>query len=179
MSLSPMLFDESNLLNSKNLDINLLHDSLYKSVESSPSITQLQDYFKNLHAAIKEHESSVKYDKNEFQANFDVQHFEPEEICVKGSGDNEIIIEGKHEEKNDEHGQIYRHFVRKFTLPKNYDINKLEPMLSSDGVLSITAPRGCENGETRVIPIIETGQPTKSIKNNPPKLRRKNKFNLR
>lgn len=119
-------------------------------------------FFKNLNAALQDNGAQVTYDKDKFQANFDVQHFKPNEISVKVKN-NMIEIEGKHEEKQDEHGQIYRHFVRKYTLPNDCDVNKVETKLSSDGVLSVCAPRkGTPAIEERSIPVIHTGQPAKS-----------------
>lgn len=110
--------------------------------------------------------STVSFDKDQFQANLDVQQFKPEEISVKVTGDNTITIEGKHEEKQDEHGFISRHFVRKYILPRGHDINKLESRLSSDGVLTISAPRiGSVEGDSRKIPITQTGQPSKAVEN--------------
>ncbi|XP_028132410.1 alpha-crystallin B chain [Diabrotica virgifera virgifera] len=106
--------------------------------------------------------SSVTIDEHKFQANFDVQHFKPEEITVKVNGDRSITIEAEHEEKQDEHGGIYRHFVRKYKLPENCDIEKVDSKLSSDGVLSITAPTiGQKSSSHRTIPIIQTGKPIK------------------
>lgn len=105
--------------------------------------------------------STVTFDKNQFQANLDVQQFKPDEIAVKVTGENEITIEGKHEEKQDEHGFISRHFIRKYVLPKNCDINQLQSKLSSDGVLTITAPTLDKQLEHREIPIQQTGQPVK------------------
>ncbi|KAJ8916236.1 hypothetical protein NQ315_016375 [Exocentrus adspersus] len=108
--------------------------------------------------------STVSFDKDKFQANLDVQQFKPEEIKVKVTGDNTITIEGKHEEKEDEHGQIYRHFVRKYVLPKNCDIGKVESKLSSDGVLTITAPRvEAMEVEHKSIPVQQTGEPAKPV----------------
>lgn len=46
----------------------------------------------------------------------DVQQFKPNEISVKTT-DKEITVEGKHEEQTDEHGQVYRHFIRRYALP--------------------------------------------------------------
>nr|CAH7724075.1 unnamed protein product [Callosobruchus chinensis] len=109
--------------------------------------------------------SVVTYGKDKFQANLDVQQFKPEEITVKVTGDNVLTIEGKHEEKPDEHGHIYRHFVRRYTVPKNFDIGKVESKLSSDGVLSITAPRiEDDKTEHKTIPITQTGEPAKAVK---------------
>lgn len=60
-----------------------------------------------------------------------------------------MTVEGKHEEKHEEHGQIYRHFVRKYVLPEDCDIKSLESKLSSHGVLSITAPRISPGKQTK------------------------------
>ncbi|CAG9858409.1 unnamed protein product [Phyllotreta striolata] len=105
--------------------------------------------------------SEVTIDKDKFQASFDVQHFKPEEVVVKITGDNAITVEAKHEERQDEHGRIFRHFVRKYVLPKNCDAARLESRLSSDGVLSITAPTVGDKAEPKSIPIQVTGKPVK------------------
>jgi crystallin alpha B len=75
-----------------------------------------------------------------------------------------VTVEGKHEEKEDEHGYISRHFVRKYVLPKTHDVNKIESKLSIDGVFTITAPKiVTESTDCRDIPIIQTGQPSKAV----------------
>jgi crystallin alpha B len=69
-----------------------------------------------------------------------VQQFSPDEITVK-TVDNDVIVEAKHEEKKDEHGFISRHFVRRYVLPMSHDAIGVTSSLSSDGVLTITAPK--------------------------------------
>ncbi|MCQ9140736.1 small heat shock protein [Bacillus amyloliquefaciens] len=87
----------------------------------------------------------------------DVQQFDPEEITVKASN-NSVLVEGKHEEKQDEHGFISRQFTRRYILPTGYDISDLVSTLSSDGVLTITAlKRLPPNAGERIIPITKTG----------------------
>lgn len=73
-----------------------------------------------------------------------------------------FLVPGKHEEKPDEHGHIYRHFIRRYTLPKNTDMARIESKLSSDGVLTITAPRMQSEIEHKSIPITQTGEPAKA-----------------
>ncbi|KAJ8958829.1 hypothetical protein NQ318_019591 [Aromia moschata] len=68
--------------------------------------------------------STVAFDKDKFQANLDVSQFNPEEISVKVTGENTVTVEGKHEEKEDEHGHIYRHFVRRYVVPKGCDVGE-------------------------------------------------------
>ncbi|KRT84916.1 hypothetical protein AMK59_2433 [Oryctes borbonicus] len=109
--------------------------------------------------------SVVTLDKDKFQVNLDVQHFTPNEITVKVTGKDTITVEGKHEEKQDEHGYISRQFVRKYVLPENHDIDNIHSKLSSDGVLTITAPKVSDSAaiEHRTIPIHQTGAPSKSV----------------
>ncbi|KAJ8974089.1 hypothetical protein NQ317_011608 [Molorchus minor] len=117
-------------------------------------------YMRNWKSSASESDtgSTVTCNNDRFQANLDVQQFNPEEISVK-VGENIVTIEGKHEEKEDEHGHIYRHFVRKYVLPKNCDLNNITSKLSSDGVLTITAPRlNDDEIEHRNIPITQTGE---------------------
>lgn len=121
-------------------------------------------------AAERDTGSTVTLDKDKFQVNLDVQQFSPNEITVRASGDDTIEIEGKHEEKEDKHGYISRHFVRKYKLPKGTDIQKVQSTLSSDGVLTITAPRtDVGQLEQRTIPIEQTGAPAKAVENKPQK----------
>lgn len=161
MSLIQYLFGDVDLWETPGNNINLgWLDDIDQSFVVPRSVIQFPHYLKKLNAALEEVGANVTHDKDKFHTNFDI-HFKPEEISVKADEDNNMVtIEGKHEEKNDEHGQIYRHFIRKYTLPKDCDIKKIESQLSSDGVLSITAPKTGEQKQIkdqRTIPIIRTG----------------------
>ncbi|XP_023945793.2 alpha-crystallin A chain-like [Bicyclus anynana] len=112
--------------------------------------------WRNLSSLARDVGSTIKADKDKFQINLDVQHFAPEEVSVKVS-DNYVVIEGKHEEKQDEHGYVTRQFKRRYALPEECNAEAVESKLSSDGVLTITAPKlALEKGE-RVVPIAQTG----------------------
>ncbi|CAK9803878.1 Protein lethal(2)essential for life [Anthophora quadrimaculata] len=104
--------------------------------------------------------STVKADKDKFQVILDVQQFKPDEINVKVV-DKCVIVEGKHEEKQDEHGWISRQFTRKYIIPEQCDIEQVTSTLSSDGMLSITAPRKDQpkDQSERKIQIEQTGKP--------------------
>ncbi|XP_011298418.1 protein lethal(2)essential for life [Fopius arisanus] len=105
--------------------------------------------------------SVVNADKDKFAVSLDVQQFSPEEVNVKVV-DKYIIVEGKHEEKKDDHGIISRHFVRKYLVPEQCDSEKASSTLSSDGILSITVPRKPESIEEKQeipIKIQHTGKP--------------------
>lgn len=84
--------------------------------------------------------SNLKFDDKQVQVVLDVQQFGPGEISVKTS-EGAVIVEGKHEEKQDEHGYISRHFKRRYVLPKDVDIEKVVSSLSSDGILTVSVPK--------------------------------------
>uniref|UniRef100_A0A1B6EPF9 SHSP domain-containing protein n=1 Tax=Cuerna arida TaxID=1464854 RepID=A0A1B6EPF9_9HEMI len=103
--------------------------------------------------------SSLVSDKDGFKVSLDVQQFKPEELSVKVV-DDYICIEGKHEERSDEHGFVSRQFTRRYKLPDNVDVSALKSNLSSDGVLQLQAPRkAVEGSKERSIPIVQTNQP--------------------
>lgn len=100
-----------------------------------------------------------------FQVCVDVHQFAPKEITVKTVGTS-VIIEGKHEERPDEHGYIQRHFVRRYSLPETHDVDHVQTTLSSDGVLTVKAPLkkdAGKNGE-REVQIQHTGPVHLSVK---------------
>ncbi|ENN77550.1 protein lethal(2)essential for life [Dendroctonus ponderosae] len=173
MSLVPFLFDEplypyirpSRILNQQ-FGLGLADDDLFQPLLLNNRLLARTPagYLRNWHsqAAAQDTGSTISMDKDKFQANLDVQQFKPEEITVKVTGENVLTIEGKHEEKQDQHGYISRHFVRRYVVPKSYDIGRVESKLSSDGVLTITAPpSSTEAVEHKSIPIAQTGEPAK------------------
>ncbi|CAL7948311.1 unnamed protein product [Xylocopa violacea] len=105
--------------------------------------------------------STVQADKNKFEVTLDVSQFAPEEVNVKVSDQN-VIVEAKHDEKEEGHSWVSRQFVRKYIVPSQCNIDKIETRMSSDGILSITVPRKeslkSETNE-RVIKIQYTGKP--------------------
>ncbi|XP_075162538.1 heat shock protein 23-like [Haematobia irritans] len=106
--------------------------------------------------------------KDGFQVCIDVQQFKPSELNVKVV-DNFILVEGKHEEREDEHGYISRSFVRRYALPKEYNPNKVVSTLSSDGVLTVSIPKPQiedKSGE-RIVQIQQVGPAHLNVKLNP------------
>ncbi|XP_051174399.1 protein lethal(2)essential for life-like [Leptopilina boulardi] len=104
--------------------------------------------------------STVHNDKDKFQVQLDVQQFKPEEIDVKVV-DKYVIVNAKHEEKQDEHGWVSRSFTRKYLIPEQCNIDSVKSSLSSDGVLSIEVPRKEQPKlqNEKVIKIQHTGKP--------------------
>lgn len=106
--------------------------------------------------------------KDGFQVCMDVQQFKPSELNVKVT-DNCVIVEGKHEEREDDHGYISRSFARRYVLPKGYDPNKVVSTLSSDGVLTVSVPKPQieEKTNERIVQIQQVGPAHLNVKQNP------------
>jgi len=103
----------------------------------------------NLASAI----GSIENTPEKFAVSINVSQFRPEELTVTTVG-QQLVIEGNHEEKSDEHGQIERHFIRKMLLPKDVHAEEIVSHLSQDGVLTISAPKLALNAPpSRPIPI--------------------------
>lgn len=99
--------------------------------------------------------SSIIKEKDTFQVNLDIQHFAPEDISVK-TVDGFVVVEAKHDEKEDEHGFVSRSFLRKYKLPETVKPEDLTSKITSDGVLCIRAPLKTLANE-RIVPISLTG----------------------
>ncbi|XP_073996011.1 alpha-crystallin A chain-like isoform X2 [Rhodnius prolixus] len=103
--------------------------------------------------------SAVTSDSKEFKVNLDVQQFKPEELKVKVV-DDYLVVDGKHEERSDQHGFISRQFTRRYKMPEDVDKAALVSNLSSDGVLTLKAPKlALQEKASREIPITQTNAP--------------------
>ncbi|XP_017053282.1 heat shock protein 23 [Drosophila ficusphila] len=110
-----------------------------------------------------------KIGKDGFQVCMDVSHFKPSELTVKVQ-DNSVLVEGTHEEREDDHGFITRHFIRRYALPEGYEADKVESTLSSDGVLTVKVPKPPaleEKGNERIVQIQQVGPAHLNVKENP------------
>ncbi|CRK94008.1 CLUMA_CG007533, isoform A [Clunio marinus] len=90
----------------------------------------------------------------DFNVSIDVKDFQPEEISVKVK-DREILIEGKHEEREDEFGIVSRQFSRRYILPEEFDLDTVSTLLNTEGKMTIKAVKlqpAVDNNE-RIIPI--------------------------
>uniref|UniRef100_A0A182PDQ3 SHSP domain-containing protein n=1 Tax=Anopheles epiroticus TaxID=199890 RepID=A0A182PDQ3_9DIPT len=178
MSIVPVLFRDwwedfdtplrSSRLLDQHFGTGLRANDLFSSIASpplSPPTLLRGGYYRpwrNTALTRQDSGSTLNLDKDRFQIILDVQQFTPNEITVKIS-DRSIVVEGKHEEKQDEHGFVSRHFTRRYMLPNGHDPNDVVSTLSSDGVLTVTAPKKtlpAPNPE-RSVPIQQTGQPAK------------------
>ncbi|CEF62271.1 Protein lethal(2)essential for life [Strongyloides ratti] len=81
------------------------------------------------------HPDIIDNDK-EFKVKMDVSHFSPDELKVTFR-DGYLQVEGNHEEKSDKYGTIQRSFVRKYSLPPNFNEDDSVCEISKDGVLTV------------------------------------------
>nr|WJN79828.1 heat shock protein [Bombyx mandarina] len=165
MSLLPFILGyQPNRLRDQDFGLALTPDDLLTAVITP---TMSRDYYrpwKQMAMASRDVGSTITSNKDKFQVNLDVQHFSPEEISVK-TADGYVIVEGKHEERQDEHGYISRQFTRRYALPENCNPDTVESRLSSDGVLTVIAPRTpAATKNERAVPITQTGPVRKEIK---------------
>lgn len=96
---------------------------------------------------------------NDFTVTLDVKNFKPEEIEVKVK-DREIIIEGKHEERRDNHGFVSRQFSRRYLLPEEFDPDTIATYLTAEGKMTVKAEKPkpqIDQTQARVIPIQRMG----------------------
>ncbi|XP_049767835.1 protein lethal(2)essential for life-like [Schistocerca cancellata] len=91
-------------------------------------------------APVKSGFSKIERSKDGFKVTLDVKHFKEGDVKVKVVG-NDVVVEAEHDERQDEHGYISRSLKRKYALPDNVDSDKVRTELSSDGILTITAPK--------------------------------------
>lgn len=99
-------------------------------------------------------------DKTKFAVELDVSQFHPNELSVNVQG-QDLVVEGKHDERTDASGQIERRFVRKFKIPEDVNVESIESHLSDKGVLMVSASKKtAEAAGTRTIPIKSVPQPS-------------------
>ncbi|CAH2042530.1 unnamed protein product, partial [Iphiclides podalirius] len=179
MSIVPMMFrdwwddwDRPSRLLDQHFGMGLRKDDLISSLSSLPSSSIFRNsYFRPWRTSLARQESAstINMTKEKFEVILDVQQFAPEEITVKASN-NCVVVEGRHEEKQDEHGFVSRQFTRRYILPAGYDTADLVSTLSSDGVLTVTAPkRPPPNSGERIVPITKTGPAKPETKPEPPR----------
>ncbi|XP_017005460.1 heat shock protein 26 [Drosophila takahashii] len=119
--------------------------------------------------------ATAQVGKDGFQVCMDVAQFKPNELNVKVVDDS-ILVEGKHEERQDDHGHIMRHFVRRYKVPEGYKPEQVVSQLSSDGVLTVSIPKPQaieDKSKERIIQIQQVGPAHLNVKPNASELKGK------
>lgn len=111
--------------------------------------------------------SPAVHNKDGFHINLDVQQFKQDAVIVKTVG-YYVIIEAKHEEKQDDNRVLTRQMTRKYELPDDVDVDKIICKLSSDGMLHVKIPKRAPppppDSVEKLIPIIYTHTPASAEK---------------
>lgn len=100
-----------------------------------------------------------------FQVCLHVQNFAPDEISVK-TIDDTIVIEAKHEDRPDDHGEVSRHFRRNYRLPEEFNAKDVVSTLSPDGILTVKVPpetSASKRQNVRHVRIQQTGPARSSV----------------
>ncbi|CAG9806130.1 unnamed protein product [Chironomus riparius] len=100
-----------------------------------------------------------RFDSKGFTAFVDVHLFDAKEVSVK-TIDHTIVVECKHDSREDNHGSVERSFVRKFNLPYEFDMSLVTSTLSKEGILLLEAPKPQVAGEERKVEITTTEKPS-------------------
>ncbi|XP_060584156.1 uncharacterized protein LOC132740294 [Ruditapes philippinarum] len=98
-----------------------------------------------------------------FKVRFDVSEFKPDEIQVKVQ-DNKVIVYAKHEERNNAQ-TVSREYSRQVDIPPNVDQEKLQCVLSRDGILTVDGPVFSNQlvAQHQVLPIQQAVQPDRTL----------------
>lgn len=107
--------------------------------------------------------------KDGFQLCLNVRNYLASEISVK-TDEKSIVVEAKHEERQDDHGYVSRQFTRRVDLPEGVNAEGVVATLSAEGILTIKAPAA--EGNVRQIQVQQVG-PTRSALNDQPALEEK------
>lgn len=114
-----------------------------------------------------EDEKFLSTPEDGFQVSLNVKDFKPEEVSVKVT-ENNVIVEAKHEERNEDDSYVSRHFSRRYALPDDCSIKDIVSTMSADGILTVRAPpKEIDTKNARNIQIQHTG--TKHIESEPVK----------
>lgn len=72
----------------------------------------------------------------------DVHEFTDGKVKVRVVGERELVVEGSTEKEEEGNSSISSHsFRRRFSLPRQTDMAAITSVMSSDGILTISAPK--------------------------------------
>lgn len=154
MSLLPYSVDDAHNIPKEHSNMNW--DMLPSEWLHSPLMTQILSRMYPCPSADELYKRKGYIGKDGLQVRLDVKHFHASEITVK-TIDNFIVVDAQHEEKEDEHGYVFRHFERRYPLPIGFKSENVISSISSDGILTVTAPKTSDGSQVRHLKIERTG----------------------
>ncbi|ROT63594.1 heat shock protein 21 [Penaeus vannamei] len=104
---------------------------------------------------LREENQAVTSSENERQHKFvlDVKDFsDGGEISVKAVSDRELVVEGRKEKQGDG-SRCSQRFLRRFVVPGDIQLDGVTSVVSSDGVLTISAPKKQSRLQIREVPV--------------------------
>uniref|UniRef100_A0A0N5AH77 SHSP domain-containing protein n=1 Tax=Syphacia muris TaxID=451379 RepID=A0A0N5AH77_9BILA len=108
-------------------------------------------------------------DDEKFAVEVDVKQFHPSELSVN-IRNHELTIEGHHDERPDADGHIERHFIRRYSIPDDVNLEEVSSHLSDNGILTVAAKKTGVLSKGRSIPIKAAPRQNKAPQlDNPPK----------
>ncbi|XP_006638940.1 alpha-crystallin A chain [Lepisosteus oculatus] len=141
----------------------LFEYDLFPYAASTISPYYRQSLFRNFMESANSGMSEVRSDRDKFTIYLDVKHFSPDDLNVKII-DDYVEIQGKHGERQDDHGYISREFHRRYRLPSNMDQSGITCSLSADGILTFCGPKISSGADSsrgdRNIPVTREEKPT-------------------
>ncbi|KAK7067254.1 hypothetical protein SK128_020019 [Halocaridina rubra] len=136
-------FDDSYFADTRSGFRSAIQDVLSKWGESSSNVDDLTSY-RNLRTRdLREDNQAVQSMEDEIQHKFiiDVHDFMKDgEINVKAVDDQELVVEGK-VVKQEGASKSIKKFSRRFLLPADVHLESVSSVMSSDGILTIIAPK--------------------------------------
>ncbi|GAA6078451.1 heat shock protein 67B1 [Tachysurus ichikawai] len=115
-------------------------ESIFRKLRTSSwsGYTQASGIAPKFHRELCGGVSEVLAQQSRWTVSLDVNHFAPSEIIVRTQS-GFLEIEGKHDERQDEHGYISRSFLRKYKLPAGIEAESIRSFVTGDGVLTVEA----------------------------------------
>ncbi|XP_063995513.1 protein lethal(2)essential for life-like [Diachasmimorpha longicaudata] len=147
-------FERPSKVLDKYFERNITHAEVLETLRWPTFRSFFRPWGRSLSASLSELDK-IENDADKFKVVLDVRRFYPHEILVK-TLDNSIIVEAKHEDKEDPFGYVSRRFHRRYDLPKGHDIRRVTSSLSTDGILTINAPKVVPPPGERIVPVDRT-----------------------
>ncbi|KAA0194385.1 hypothetical protein HAZT_HAZT001319 [Hyalella azteca] len=138
-----LLFDGSRNV-SRMGDFGRFHKTFsnYRSILDDDIFDDFACYKSLRHLNVKQENqaATVRETENDFKIVLDVHGFTEHDITIRATAHNELVVEGKVEEKT--HGSVRSSsFRRQFLLPSPIKLEAVYSALSADDILTITVPK--------------------------------------